>query len=128
MLDINYIRENLDKVKHSVESRKVSVDLDELIKIDDERRKLTTEVGELRAKRNNAARAKDIESGKKIKEDLEGLEKNLSEIEFKWRELMLQVPNILLEEVPIGDVTKNLVIRKNGGTSAVPERYKSSSL
>ena len=114
MLDINYIRENLDKVKHSVESRKVSVDLDELIKIDDERRKLTTEVGELRAKRNNAARAKDIESGKKIKEDLEGLEKNLSEIEFKWRELMLQVPNILLEEVPIGDVTKNLVIRKNG--------------
>src|SRR3989344_7240886 len=114
MLDINFIRENLDKVSHSINARKVDVSLEKLIKIDDNRRELTTKVGELRAKRNSAARAKDIESGKKIKEELEGLEKELNEIEIKWRELMLHIPNILLEEVPIGDPTKNKVIRKSG--------------
>jgi len=114
MLDINFIRENLDKVSHSINARKIDVSLEELIKIDDNRRELTTKVGELRAKRNSAARAKDIESGKKIKEELEGLEKELNEIEIKWRELMLHIPNILLEEVPIGDPTKNKVIRKSG--------------
>ena len=114
MLDINFIRENIDKVKHSIEARKIDVNLDELIKVDDKRRDFTTKVGELRAKRNSAARAKDIESGKKIKEELEGLEKELNEIEIKWRQLMLHIPNILLEEVPIGDPTKNKGIRKSG--------------
>ena len=114
MLDINFIRENIDKVKHSIEARKIDVNLDELIKVDDKRRDFTTKVGELRAKRNSAARAKDIESGKSVKEELEGLEKQLNEIEIKWRELMLHVPNILLEEVPIGDPSKNKIIRKSG--------------
>lgn len=114
MLDINFIRENLEKVRRSIETRKVDINLDELIKLDTERRNLTTKVSELRAKRNLAARAKDIEAGKKIKEELEGLEKKLSEIEIKWMQLMLYVPNILLDEVPIGDASKNKVIKKNG--------------
>ena len=107
MLDINFIRENLDKVKHSVEARKAKVDIDGLLKLDDERRKLTTQVDELRAKKNEAARAKDIEAGKKVKEELDNLESKLSEVESKWKNLMLQVPNILLEDVPVGDASKN---------------------
>jgi seryl-tRNA synthetase len=114
MLDINFIRENLDKVKHSVEARKSKVDIDVLLKLDDERRKLTTKVDELRSRKNDAARAKDIEAGKKVKEELDSLEGKLTEVESKWKELMLQVPNILLEEVPIGDVSKNKVIRSSG--------------
>ena len=121
MLDINYIRENLEKIKKSVEARKSDVDLEKLLALDDQRRDLIAKVDELRAKRNVAAKSvqgtpsdKNIEDGKKIKEELGGLEKQLGEAESEWTKLMLQVPNILLDGVPIGDATKNKVIRKEG--------------
>lgn len=114
MLDINFIRENLEKVKKSIEARKAEVDLEKLLKLDDQRRELIQKVDNLRAKRNEAAKKKDVEVGKKIKGELEGLEKSLGEIEKQRKDLMLQVPNILLDEVPIGDATKNKIIRKEG--------------
>lgn len=114
MLDINFIRENLETVKKSIQTRKADVDLDKLLKLDDERRKLVQEVDGLRAKRNEAAKKKDIESGKKVKQELDGLEDNLKKIEEEYSQLILQVPNILLEEVPIGDASFNKVIRKEG--------------
>ena len=114
MLDINYIREHLDEVKKSIQARKADVDLDKLLKLDDERRKLIQEVDGLRAKRNEAAKKKDIESGKKVKQELDGLEDNLKRKEEEYSQLILQVPNILLDEVPIGDASFNKVIRKEG--------------
>ncbi len=114
MLDINFIRENIDKVKKSINARKSPVNLDNLLKLDEERRSLTTQVDELRAKRNTTAKEKNIEEGKKIKVELQGLEKQLQDIERQWQTLMLQLPNILLDEVPIGDATANKVIRKEG--------------
>lgn len=114
MLDINFIRDNLDRVKRSITARKAKVDLEELLRIDGQRRKLLTQVDELRARRNESAKKKDIITGKKIKGELEGLEKQLTEVENKFHELMLQVPNILLDEVPIGDASKNKIIRQSG--------------
>ena len=136
MLDINYIRENLEKVKHSILARKADVDLEELLQLDDERRKLIAEVDGLRAKRNKqslkfledknyeAAKSRDVEAGKKIKGELDGLEKELEGIEKKWQELMLRVPNILLDEVPIGSPTENKIIRKNGEPPKFPFKPK----
>ena len=120
MLDINYIKENLEKVKKDIQARKSDVDLDQLLKLDEERRELIQKVDELRAKRNEAAKAKDIETGKKIKGELSELEKKLSEVEVSWNKLMFQVPNILMEEVPIGDATINKVIRKSGEVPKLP--------
>ncbi len=114
MLDINFIRESKALVKKSIEARKADVDLDILLKIDTERRELISKVDELRAKRNTVSKARDIETGKKIKEELDGLEKQLSESEKKYQELMLRVPNVLMEEVPVGDASKNKIIRKEG--------------
>ncbi len=114
MLDITYIREHLEKVKNSVEARIAEVDLDRLLSLDDERRKLIAEVDELRAKRNEAAKKRDVDSGKKIKGELDGLEKQLFTVEGEWNKLMFQVPNILLDEVPIGDASANKVIRQEG--------------
>lgn len=114
MLDINFIRENIEKVKQSVIDRKADVDLDKLLQFDATRRDLIQKVDNLRAKRNESAKAKNIETGKKIKEQLHDLGKQLSDIEKEWNELMLQVPNILLDEVPRGDVTQNKVIRQEG--------------
>ncbi len=114
MLDINFIRDNLEKVKKAVEARKSSVDLDQLLKLDRVRRELVARVDELRAKRNEAAKKRDIEEGKKIKGELEGLEEKLNTAEKAWQNLMLLVPNILMPDVPVGDVTKNKVIKKAG--------------
>ena len=114
MLDINYIRDNLEKVKKSIEARKANIDVEKLLKLDGERRELIIKVDDLRAKRNEAAKNKDIETGKKIKNELDDWEKKLDEVEKEWQELMFLVPNILLDEVPIGDATQNKVIRKEG--------------
>ncbi|MDD5147065.1 MAG: serine--tRNA ligase [Candidatus Daviesbacteria bacterium] len=114
MLDINYIRDNLEKVKKSIEARKADVDLDKLLKFDNERRELITKVDELRAKRNEAAKARDKGLGLRVKGELQELEKKLAEIERQYQDLMLQVPNVLIDEVPIGDATKNKIIRKEG--------------
>ena len=114
MLDINFIRENKEVVKKSIQARKANVDLDKLLLLDDERKKLIQQVDDLRAKRNENAKAKNIEAGKKIKQELGDLEKKLADIEKGWQEIMLQVPNIIMDEVPIGDASQNKIIRKNG--------------
>lgn len=114
MLDINFIRENITKFKQDILDRKSSVDLDKLLELDTQRKELIQKVDLLRAKRNEAAKAKDIESGKKIKVELAGLESQLTDIEKEWNILMLQVPNVLMDEVPRGDVSQNKVIRKAG--------------
>ena len=114
MLDINFIRENKEVVKKSIQARKANVDLDKLLLLDDERKKLIQQVDDLRAKRNENAKAKNIEAGKKIKQELGDLEKKLADIEKGWQEIMLQVPNIIMDEVPIGDASQNKVIRKQG--------------
>lgn len=114
MLDINYIRENLEIVKKSVEARKAGVDLEQLLKLDDQRRYLISKVDALRAKRNEAARARDKGEGERVKSELKNLENQLSETEKQYKELMLLVPNILMPDVPIGDPTQNKIIRKVG--------------
>ncbi len=114
MLDINFIRDNLERVKKSVEARKLNVDLDTLLSLDERRRRLIQQVDKLREKRNEAAKSKDIETGKKIKMQLMGLKHDLSGTEDTIGWLQLEVPNILMEEVPIGDATANKVIRKEG--------------
>ena len=114
MLDINFIRDNRELVKKSIEARKAEVDLEKLLKLDDQRRDLIAKVDELRAKRNDAAKARDKGEGGRVKSELKDLEKQLGEVESEWQNLMLQVPNILLDEVPVGDATANEVIRKEG--------------
>ena len=114
MLDINYIRDNKELVKKDILDRKADIDVDKLLNLDNQRKDLIQKVDNLRAKRNEAAKSKNIEAGKKIKEELGGLEKQLNEVENQYQILMYQVPNILLDEVPRGDVSQNKVIRKEG--------------
>ncbi len=114
MLDISYIRENLELVKKSVKAKKSPVDIDELLKLDDSRRQLILKVDGLRSTRNSAAKDQDIEAGKKVKEELDGLEKQLGSVEREWQKLMYQVPNIPLGDVPEGDASNYQVLKKEG--------------
>ncbi len=115
MLDINYIRENIDKVKKVVQQKHSHADIDSLLMIYEKKRELTHQVEELRQQRNVAANNKDIDLGKKIKGKLNELEPQLRDIEKQFFDLMVLVPNIPLEGVPEGeDESDNKVIRTWG--------------
>ncbi|MBP8016689.1 serine--tRNA ligase [Candidatus Gracilibacteria bacterium] len=110
MLDIKFIRENADKVKLAAKQKNIVIDIDLLIKIDDERRFLITKVEELRTTRNEiASRAKsgkptpeDIEAGKKLKEEITKMETDLQKIEDSYMNIMVQVPTIPSPDTPVG--------------------------
>ncbi|KKR80979.1 MAG: Serine-tRNA ligase [Candidatus Daviesbacteria bacterium GW2011_GWA1_41_61] len=115
MLDINFIRENQNKVRKAIEQKKAKVDFEKLLTLDNQRRELIKTIEDLRQQRNVAASNKDIEKGKGIKGKLEGLEVQLKEVETKFDEQMILVPNVIMEDVPEGvDESGNQVIRKWG--------------
>ncbi|TES85684.1 MAG: serine--tRNA ligase [Candidatus Aminicenantes bacterium] len=116
MLDIQFIRDNPEKVKKGVSARQLDPKLvDEVLSLDKKRRELLVEIEELRAKRNQAAKAKKVEEGKKIKLQLQKLEPDLKEVESKFKKALYQIPNIVAPDVPEGkDESENKVLRKWG--------------
>jgi seryl-tRNA synthetase len=126
MLDIKFIRENPDLIKEAAKKKRLDFDVDKLLKVDDERRKLLKEVEELRAKQNEEsdeiAKIKDgkekqklISEMKELKEKLSEEEDELKNIIEKWNALMLEVPNIPDPSVPEGKSdADNKEIRKWG--------------
>lgn len=114
MLDIKFIRENKDIVELAIKKKKVKLDLGELLKADDERLAVLTEVERQREKQNlvsrripelqdEAEKAELIRSMQTLKEELKKEEDKLRNIMEVWRNLMLQVPNVPDPSVPDGD-------------------------
>jgi seryl-tRNA synthetase len=122
MLEINFIRENPDVVKQAAKNKKVDVDIDQLLILDDQRRELTTKIDQIREQRNIlAAKLKggkpdpeDIEAGKKLKGEVAVLESELQPIEQDWLSLMHRVPNLMASDVPIGDEGEGDVVSQFG--------------
>lgn len=119
MLDIKYIRENLELCKEAAKNKNRVVEWDKLLGLDSVRRALIGESELKRALRNtiqgdgkdSAAR----EKGKKLKEELKKIEDELREVEEKFQALMLTVPNVPDKSVPIGkDASGNKEIKKWG--------------
>lgn len=114
MLDIKFIRENKDIVLAGAKKKHVKIDIDELLKVDDERLLLLSEVEKLRAEQNAvsdritqisdmSAKAELIKSMQIHKEDLKVKEEKLKVVMEMWRDLMLRVPNVPDMSVPDGD-------------------------
>lgn len=125
MLDIKFIRDNSEIIKLAATKKKLKFDVDELIKIDTERVDIMKRAEDLRAKQNaagesvqrvvGAEREQLLNSLKTVKEDLKKVEDELEPVMKKWRELMLQVPNIPDMSVPDGQSDEdNQEIRKVG--------------
>lgn len=117
MLDIKFIRANTDLVKQSVKNRKGNLDdlIDELLSIDDKRRDLTAKVEALKAEQNQASKqipalkkeGKDVseimQKMKQISDNIKEIGAEVSTLEDKQKELILCIPNVPHESVPIGD-------------------------
>lgn len=126
MLDIKFIRENLDLIKMGAKKKRMTVDLDGLIALDDTRKQLLLSMETKKAEQNNvsrevattadeAVRAVRIAEMKILKDDIQKEEEELREVMQKWQELMLQVPNIPDMSVPEGkDDSENQEIKTWG--------------
>jgi len=100
MIDINYIRENLEKVKKALAKKHTSFDLNELLRWDDKRRKLLQTIEQLRAEKNKATQKRDIQTGKQIKQQLNKLELEYKKVDKKFVYLASLIHNIPDESVP----------------------------
>lgn len=123
MLDIQFIRDNPEKVKEAAKNKNISVDVDTLLELDHKRRELTQDIEKLRRERNEtAAQMKNgqpspelIAEGKHIKETLAHLEKELEPTEDSFIEILKTVPNVPLDMVPVGATEDENVIVKQVG-------------
>lgn len=122
MLDIQFIRQHPDKIKKACEDKgldKKVVDIDHLLKLDEERKKLTISVQNIRQQRNilvsnvkGRPSQNKINEGKKLKTQLNQKEEELTKVEQKLNYLLKFVPNIPAEDVPVGKTAE--IIRKWG--------------
>ncbi len=103
MLDVNFIRDNADRIKTAIKQKKIDLDLDQLLSVDEKRRNVLTQVEDLRAQRNDAAKNRDVEKGKEIKGQLEKLEADLKTVDSDFEEMMVKVPNVPSEDTPVGE-------------------------
>jgi len=130
MLDIKLIREHPEVVRANLEKRgaveKLKM-LDDLIEYDKKWRQLLTEVNKLRHKRkvvtaeiaNLKKMGKDVskklEEARKVPEKIEKLDKRVKKCKEKADRILLGLPNILHESVPVGkDESENVVVKTLG--------------
>lgn len=119
MLDIKFIRDNLELCKQAAKNKNRDVDWDGLLTNDDRRRQLIGEIDKLRAERNEISRQSSDTSrqirGKEIKEELKKLEEELRNVEEKFTTHMYTVPNVPDKSVPVGQNSSgNVEIKKWG--------------
>ena len=123
MLDINFIRNNKELVEHSIKEKMYkNVNLDEILALDDQRKVLLQQVEALRKERNdNTAKMKNgkpsdelITKGKEIKEKLSTLEADLSNFEKELNTKLKTVPNVIFDDVPLGDESASVEVKKWG--------------
>ncbi len=122
MLDVKFIRDNLELVKKSTREKGYKIDVEEVLDLDDKRKQELARVEELRRERNEiAAKMKGgkpaadlIASGKKVKEELSGLEKELAETEEKCSLALKAIPNVIFDDVPLGGEECSVEVKKWG--------------
>lgn len=129
MLDIKFIRSNPDLVKKAMKNRNADLDsmVDEVIEIDAERRNLMGEMESEKARQNDVSKkipqmkkeGKDtteiMKEMKTLSEKISSLRTKISELEEKQRQILLSIPNVPHESVPVGkDDSENVEVRRWG--------------
>ncbi|HVU80325.1 MAG TPA: serine--tRNA ligase [Candidatus Paceibacterota bacterium] len=103
MLDITFIRENLDIVKAALKNKnREDVDLGRILELAEARKKAAGDISDINRKRNEAQAARDAEAGKQLKDDLKAAEEAYQALEKELVSLLIQVPNIPSADTPVG--------------------------
>jgi seryl-tRNA synthetase len=125
MLDIHFIRENAELIKAGATKKHLTVDLDRLLKVDDERKALRQEIDAKKAEQNRRSneiqraegeeKTKLIVAMQHVKAGMGEVEERLKAVMTEWQSLMLTVPNIPDMSVPDGESdAENMEVKKWG--------------
>ncbi|MDO8548160.1 MAG: serine--tRNA ligase [bacterium] len=119
MLDIQFIRENPDIVRAAIKNKnREEIDLDRILSLAEDRKKIAGEIGATNQKRNAAQEARNIETGQALKEELKASEEKYQSVEKELVALMIKIPNIPSADTPVGpDESGNVVVREWGDPS-----------
>ncbi len=127
MLDLKYIKANLEQVENGMERRRAKIDFSSLLNNDEKRKTLLMEIEALRRKRNTVS--DDIAKTKKaggnaddiikemrvVSDTIKNLDKDLALIQEEIRDFLIAIPNLPHEDVPLGkDDTENRLERTHG--------------
>ena len=127
MLDVKLVQERPDYVREKIASRGLSLDLEEFLKISQEKKRILKKIEDLRYEQNKATEmisrmkkegidaSRSIADMKKIAPDIKELEEIFRESDEKLRNMLLDIPNIPHESVPGGVSSEaNVEVRKFG--------------
>lgn len=132
MLDMKFIRANVEFIQWVANQKKIDVNVEELMALDDTRLALLPEIEDLRSQRNQASaqiatwlqfgQAEEAETGKTcvraINRALAGLEESFKDTMARLHEMMLLVPNVVSPDTPVGESDADNVELKRVG--AIP--------
>ncbi len=130
MLDLKFIRENPDLVKRGLKAKGVQVDLEHILKLDEERRALITEIDGLRKQINKAndtitRMIKDKKDPKEKIAAMKGVSRKADDLETRLKSVgdqlqpaLMSIPNLPHESVPVGGADKNREVRRWGEMKA----------
>jgi seryl-tRNA synthetase len=126
MLDLHFIREHADAVKANCHNRNVTADVDRVLQLDEERKRLVQQTQVLQQRRNEVSalipKEKDaarkqalIQEGRTVREQVADLETRLKQVEAEQRTALLTIPNMSHPAAPVGTTAQdNKVIRRWG--------------
>jgi seryl-tRNA synthetase len=127
MLDLTFVREHPERIKSALKKRQEDASpVDKILALDERRRELLTEVETLRATRNRESkrigqlkdqqeRERLIAEMQEVGDRIDALEEPLGKVEADLEHLMMSVPNLPHESVPVGsDETQNVIVREVG--------------
>jgi len=127
MLDLNFVRNNLELVKRKVETKGVNFNEVLFLRIDKKRRKLITKSENLKSKKKKIAKEIGVLKRKnlntkgfekesvELSKDISIIEKDLNEVKNEFRDLLFNIPNLFDDSVPIGkNESGNVVVREWG--------------
>jgi seryl-tRNA synthetase len=127
MLDVKYVRQNPDIIRVALENRGATADLDEFLRLDEDRRNLLFEVEKLKSIRNQESEeiARKKKAGepadelilrmKEVSQNIKDMDENISKIEADLQKILLTIPNIPDDSVPVGKTdADNLEVRRWG--------------
>lgn len=126
MLDIKFVRENVEKVMQAVRDKNASVDVPKLLEFDKERLELLRDLEQLNSLKNDlndlvrqssdsGERADIIAKGKEIKEKLEIRNREYAVVKEQFDTLLKKLPNMPSDDTPVGkDDSENVVVREVG--------------
>ena len=124
MLDLKFIRDNMDSAREAVANRQDTAPLDEILQLDSERRRKLLELESLRHERKKVAKERKtdeetVEEGRDLRATIRGLEAEVRNLDEQLKMFLLQVPNIPQPTVPVGAGEEDNVVVRSWGEQKV---------